>query len=96
MTLIFNRTNTSISKAVACGVDLRGEDTWPQQEGTTCHTAHETITLLQSKLPDHVISQNGEINWLPKSGNLTPFDIFEAMQMQKFILITNSRPERQY
>jgi hypothetical protein len=56
------------------GMDL--EDMWFQQDGATCHTASETMALLQSKFPGRIISRNSEVNWPPRSCDLTPLDYF--------------------
>ena len=42
-----------------------------QQDGATSHTSHETIALLRSKFDDRIISRNGEVNWPPRSCDLT-------------------------
>jgi hypothetical protein len=52
------------------------EDTWFQQDGATCHTAHETNELLREKFPGRVISRNGDQNWPPRSCDLTTRDFF--------------------
>lgn len=56
------------------GIDI--EDLWFQQDGATCHTAGETIQLLRGKFPGRIISRNGDINWPPRSCDLTPADFF--------------------
>ena len=57
------------------GMDL--EDIWFQRDGATCHTARETMELLQEKFPGRVISRNGYQNWPPRSlCDLTPYDFF--------------------
>lgn len=56
------------------GMDL--EDMWLQQNGATCHTAHETIHLLEERFPDRIISRNSDVNWPPRSCDLTPCDFF--------------------
>ena len=43
-----------------------------QQEGTTCHTAHATMTLIKNKFDEQVISNFGPVNWPPTSYNVTP------------------------
>lgn len=55
-------------------IDL--ENIWFQQDGATCHTATETIDLLKTKFPGRVISRFGDINWPPRSCDLTPLDFF--------------------
>ena len=52
------------------------DDVYFQQDGATCHTSGETIGLLREKFPGRVISRNGDYNWLPRSCDLTPVDIF--------------------
>lgn len=47
-----------------------------QQDGATCHTSRETIDLLQQHFPGRVISRNANVNWPPRSCDLTPLDFF--------------------
>lgn len=47
-----------------------------QQDGATCHTARETLNLLQEKFPRRVISRNGDVNWPARSCDITPLDFF--------------------
>jgi hypothetical protein len=47
-----------------------------QQDDATCHTSGETIRLLQTKFPGRVISKNENINWPPRSYDLTPLDFY--------------------
>ena len=56
------------------GMDL--DDMWFQQDGATCHTAHDTIALLKTKFDERVISRNGPVQWPPRSCDLTPLDYF--------------------
>ena len=56
------------------GMDL--EDIFFQQDGATCHTAAETMQLLQTKFHGRVISRHGDVNWPPRSCDLTPLDFF--------------------
>ena len=51
-------------------------DKWFQQDGATCHTAGETITLLRETFGGRIISRNGPVNWPPRSCDLTPLDYF--------------------
>jgi len=39
--------------------DMDMDDMWFQQEDATCHTAQETIQLLNESFPDRVISRFG-------------------------------------
>src|ERR1700729_1872081 len=52
------------------------EDMWFQQDGATCHTAHETIDILQEKFDERIISRNAAVHWPPRSCDLTPLDYF--------------------
>lgn len=52
------------------------EDMFFQQDGATCHTARETMVLLQTKFPGRVISRFGDQHWPPRSCDLTPMDFF--------------------
>ena len=56
--------------------DIEADDIWFQQDGATCHTANETINLLQEKFGESIISRNGPVNWPPRSCDLTPLDFF--------------------
>ena len=52
------------------------DEMWMQQDGATCHTANETIELLQRRFGDKLISRNGPVNWPPRSCDFTPLDYF--------------------
>lgn len=52
------------------------EDMWFQQDGATCHTAHQTIAILQEKFGERIISRNSTVPWPPRSCDLTPLDYF--------------------
>ncbi|MFR7076297.1 DUF4817 domain-containing protein [Streptococcus pneumoniae] len=56
--------------------DMDTDDMWFQQDGATCHTAHATMDILHERFPDMVISRGGDINWPPRSCDLTPLDFF--------------------
>lgn len=47
-----------------------------QQDGATCHTSRETVTLLHEKFPQSVISLRGDQVWPARSCDLTPCDFF--------------------
>lgn len=51
-------------------------DFWFQQDGAPCHTANDTLRYLQQKFPGRVVSKNGDIDWPPRSPDLTPPDFF--------------------
>lgn len=58
------------------GINLR--NMWFQQYGATCHTARDTLTLLHEKFEGSVISRNGDVNWPPRSCDLTSLDFFSG------------------
>lgn len=47
-----------------------------QHDGATSHTTRENIALLRTRFPGRTISRNGDINWPPRSCDLTPLDFF--------------------
>jgi hypothetical protein len=72
--IFFDPTVTSAVYAdiVQQFVALLNEDErycWYQQDGATCHTSNETMTLLKQFLDDRIISKN---LWPPRSPDLTP------------------------
>ena len=52
------------------------DDIWFQQDGATCHTANVTIDLLRTVFENRIISRNSDVNWPPRSCDLTPLDYF--------------------
>ena len=47
---------------------------WFQQGGATCHTTRANMALLQETFAGSIISRRGDINWPPRSSNLTSLD----------------------
>lgn len=56
------------------GLDL--DEVWFQQDGATSHTTRANIDFLHTHFPDRLISRLGDINWPPRSCDLTPLDFF--------------------
>ena len=52
------------------------DDIWFQQDGATWHTLNLTIDLLRIVLENRIISRNSDVNWPPRSSDLTPLDYF--------------------
>ena len=52
------------------------DDVWFQQDGATCHTANVTIELLGTVFENRIISRNSDVNWPPRSCDLSPLDYF--------------------
>ena len=49
---------------------------WFQQDGATCYTTDTTIYNLHGRFEGVVISRRDDVNWLPRSCDLTPLDFF--------------------
>jgi len=52
------------------------DDIWFQQDGAPCHTTNATIDLLRTVFENRIISRNVDVNWPPRSCDLTPLDYF--------------------
>ena len=52
------------------------DDIWFQQDGASCHTANVTINLMRTVFENQIISRNSDVNWPPRSCDLTPLDYF--------------------
>ena len=56
------------------GIDM--DNVWFQQDDATCHTPHATIDLLRETFDGGLISRNVDVNWPPRSCDLTQLDYF--------------------
>lgn len=56
--------------------NMNMNDMWFQQDGATCHTADATMNILRERFEGMVISRRGDVNWPPRSCDLTPLDYF--------------------
>ena len=56
------------------------DDIWFQQDGATCHTANVTIDLLRTVFENRIISRKSDVNWPPRSCDLTPTDYLKGPQ----------------
>ncbi|XP_044758934.1 uncharacterized protein LOC123316778 [Coccinella septempunctata] len=52
------------------------DDVWFPQDGATSHTAHATIDVLRRIFGNRIISRNADVNWPPRSCDLTPLDYY--------------------
>lgn len=52
------------------------DNIWSQQGGATCIISSETIILLRPRLENRVFSRSGDINWPPRSCDLTALDFY--------------------
>ncbi|GBP69149.1 hypothetical protein EVAR_47424_1 [Eumeta japonica] len=50
--------------------------TWFQQDGATSHTSYRSLPRVREIFPGKLISRRGDINWPPRSPDLTPMDFF--------------------
>lgn len=56
--------------------DGYNQDTWFQQDGATCHTSNLSLPVVQALFPEKLISRREDIQWPPRSPDLTPCDFF--------------------
>ena len=52
--------------------DMGLEDKWLQSDGAASHPANVTISLLETKFGERVITRNDPVDWPPRSFDLTP------------------------
>jgi hypothetical protein len=52
------------------------ENTYFQQDGITSHTARVTMNLLKDLFPNRPVSRNGDVQWPPRSPDLSSCDYF--------------------
>lgn len=52
------------------------QDTWFQQDGATCHTSNLSMPVVQALFPGKLISRRGDIQWPPRSPDLSPCEFF--------------------
>ena len=65
------------------------ENLWFQQDDAKCHTTRANMALLQETFTGHIISRLGDINWPPRSCDLTPLDIFCAARRKTVFVQIN-------
>ena len=47
-----------------------------QQDGATVHTSKEAMAELRRLFPGKLVSHRGDVPWLPRSPDLSPWDFF--------------------
>ena len=57
------------------------ENMWFQQDGATCHTTRMNLVLLQETFPGRIIFRRVDVNWPPKSCDLTTLDLFVGLRV---------------
>lgn len=56
------------------GIDI--DHVWFQQDGATAHTARASMAALRALFPGRVISRFGDVEWPPRSPDLSMCDFF--------------------
>ncbi|GFX89312.1 putative transposable element [Trichonephila clavipes] len=69
--------------------ELKNQELWFQQDGSTCHTARATIDLLKDTFGDRLISRFGPVNCPPRSCDLTPLDYFLWGYVKSLVYVDN-------
>lgn len=54
------------------------DEMWFQQDGATCYTTHATMDILCKRFEGMVMSRGGDVNWPPRSCDLTPLNFFSC------------------
>jgi len=54
----------------------QNDNFWFQQDGATSHTARLSINAIQQIFGNRIISKNGDIQWPPRSPDLSVCDFF--------------------
>ena len=65
---------TNFSSPIINDMDI--SDMWFQQDDAKCYTTTETLNSLRTEFSDRIIKRDFEVNWLPRSCDLTPLDYF--------------------
>jgi len=73
-------------------MDDMDTDNMFQQDGATCYTPHATIDILHERFESIIISRGGDVNWPPRSCDLTPLDFF-LWGYLKSQIYTRSKPQ---
>lgn len=63
--------------------------TWFQQDGATCHTSNDSIAAVREIFGQKLISKRGDINWPPRSPDLSPMDYFLWGYLKSKVYISN-------
>lgn len=67
------------------------DNIWFQQNGAIYHIAAETMQIMQTKFLGRITSHQGEVNWPPRSGDLTLLDFSEGKRVCKYRPFLRSR-----
>lgn len=64
-------------------------NTWFQQDGATPHTTKQSLAACNDLFPQQVISLRGNIEWPPRSPDLSPLDFFLWGYLKDKVYINN-------
>ena len=67
------------------------DDIWLQQDGATYHTANVIVDLLRTVFENRIISRNSDVNWPPRSCDLTPLKYFCGKPLRISVTLTIQR-----
>jgi hypothetical protein len=56
---------------------------WFQQDGATTHTAQNSMAVVRGMFPQHGISRFGDVEWPPRSPDLSACDFFLCFYLKK-------------
>lgn len=62
---------------------------WFQQDGATCHTSNDSLIAVREIFGQKLISKRGDINWPPRSPDLSPMDFFLWGYLKSKVFNTN-------
>ena len=71
--------------------DMDTDNMWFQQDGAICHTPHATMDILHKQFEDMVISRGSDVNWPPRSCDLTPFYLKSSILNRRSIRINRKQ-----
>lgn len=54
----------------------KAENLWFQRDGASAHTSRCSLEIIKDMFSGHVVSFQGDIEWHPRSPDLTPCDFF--------------------
>lgn len=77
--------------------EFRGHNsrTWFQQDGATCHTSNMSLEVVRELFPSKVISRRANIDWPPRSPDLSPPDYFLWGYLKSRVYVNNPRTTAQ-
>ena len=65
---------TNFSLSALHGINVN--DVWFQEDVAICHISHAANDLLRQRFDARLISPNSNVNWRPRSNDMTPLNSF--------------------